>query len=360
MPPISALSKTDLVSTALGTEQALQPTWYTQETVTPAQAKAICNLHLTAAYLDWAGVPFNQAIRQGILTMAGALGIKVVRITNWSLNQSGFPADLAAVLPLHPDLIMTGGPVSPEEFGAIMQPAIAQGAYISTWALGATTWKTGQNEPLKAVVGYDFYNLGLQLAAAVHQAYPNGATVGYIHWINNALAIINREQGFLAGLKAYPNIHVVTQGGCTPNPAGACSGFANPTAGSAETYAQTFLSTNKNVNVLFAPWEDAAAIGEASAVTSLKLQNKVHIVTMDLSNEGAYQISHGGIIQIDMAEDMFGGGEMMLLSDALAKIGQDKHPFVLVPDAPTEHNNVRDAWVWMHGPNIPCPGTDCG
>src|SRR6266566_1792055 len=60
MPPVTTMPST---SAALGTKQALKPTWYTQLTVTPAQQKAICAKHLTAVYIDWDSVPFNQAIR---------------------------------------------------------------------------------------------------------------------------------------------------------------------------------------------------------------------------------------------------------------------------------------------------------
>jgi len=129
MPAISSMPST---SASLGTQQALKPTWYVNLKVTAAQQQAICAKHLTGVYMDWDAVPFNQAIREGIKDVFAALGIKLLRITNWSFNPSGFSGDLAAILPLHPDIILTGGPVSPEQFGAIMQPAISQRATVAT------------------------------------------------------------------------------------------------------------------------------------------------------------------------------------------------------------------------------------
>ncbi|HEY5058914.1 MAG TPA: substrate-binding domain-containing protein [Gaiellaceae bacterium] len=350
-PALSALPST---SASLGTKQSFRPVWYTALTVTPAQQKAICAKHLTGVYMDWAGVPFNQAIRWGITDVFKALGIKLLRITNWNLSTSAFPGNLAAVLPLHPNIILTGGPVSPEQFGAIMQPAISQGVTVATWGLGAKTLNTGSGQPLKAVVGYDFYHLGTELADAIHKAYPNGANFGYIHWVNNALAILNREQGMLDELKKFPNIHIITNG--KPSPTNPASGYTDPNGSLAFTLA--FLKAHPTVNLLFAPWEDNAAIGEAAAVKAAGMQGKVHIATMDLSTEGASQLVHNGTISIDMGEDMYDGGRSMALSAALSEIGAKIHPYVVVPVWPSTSANVLDSWNFMHGPDMPC-GSSC-
>src|SRR5207302_691644 len=107
-------------------------------------------------------------------------GINLLRITNWNIGSNGFVGDLGAVLPLKPNIVMTGGPISPEQFGAMIKPAIDSHATVTTWGLGATTLDTGTGKPLKTVVGYDFYQLGVQLADAIHQTYPDGANLGYI------------------------------------------------------------------------------------------------------------------------------------------------------------------------------------
>jgi ribose transport system substrate-binding protein len=351
VPPISSLPST---SADLGTKQKLKPTYWTSLSITPAQQKAICAKHLTGVYMDWAGVPFNQAIRWGITDVFKALGIKLLRITNWNLNGSAFPANLAAVLPLHPNIIMTGGPVSPAQFGAIMQPAANQGAAITTWALGAQTWDTGAGQPLKAVIGYDFYHLGTELADAIHQQYPNGVNFGYIHWVNDANAILNREQGMLDELKKYPNIHIITNG--TPSPKNPQSGFTDPNGSEAFTVA--FLKAHPEVQLLFAPWEDNAAIGESAAIKAAGMDGKVHIATMDLSTNGASQLVHHGAISIDMGEDMYDGGRSMAMSAALSELGAKFYPYVVVPTWPSTGANVEDSWNFMHGPDMPC-GSSC-
>ncbi len=346
MPPIQSMPST---SSSLGTQEALKPTWYTELKVTPEQQQAICAKHLTGVYLDWSGVPFNQAIREGIKDVFAALGIKLLRITDYSFNPSGFTGDLAAVLPLHPNIVMTGGAISPEQFATIMQPAVNQGAIVTTWGLGARQWKTGPGQPLKTVVGYDFYHLGTQLADAIHAAYPDGTNLGYIHWVNNSLAIHDREQGMLDELKKYSNIKVITNG--TASPDEPASGYTDFNASQAYTVA--FLKAHPDVNVLFAPWEDPPAIGESAAITALHLENTVHIATMDLGTQGATELVKGGVINIDMAQGMYDGGRSMALSAALSAIDGKIYPYIIVPTAPATKDNVNDAWVFMHGPNLP-------
>lgn len=334
----------------------LPGTWYNTVKITPDQAKQICEKKLTAVYLDWDAVPYNLAMRSGAKAVFDALGIKILRFANYSFNANGMAGVLSAILPLHPDLLVTGGTVNAAQFGAIIKPALDQGITVTTWSLGTPTLKIGQNEPIKAMVTYDFYNLGLQMADAIHKTWPNGANFGYIRWINDVDAIHVREQGLLDGLKKYKNIKIISNGPADPKSAG---GYTDPSAATA--YTQAFLTAHPEVNVLFAPWEDPPAIGEAAAIKALHLENKVKIATMDLGNAGARQVRTGGVISMDMAEDVYDGGRLMALTAAMAHMGWNKdHPFVIVPTFPvTKSTDMVAAWNFMHGPEVPCPKGDC-
>jgi ribose transport system substrate-binding protein len=343
-------------ATMLGAPEPLPAAWYNAVKVTPEQAKAICEKHLTAVYLDWSGVPYNLAMRSGAKAVFSALGIKIVRFADYSFNANGMAGVLTAILPLRPNILVTGGTVNAAQFAAIIKPAIDQGVTVTAWSLGSPTMKIGQDKPLKAMTTYDFYNLGLQMADAVHATWPNGANFGYIHWINDVDAIHARENGLLDGLKKYPNIKIVTNGEAKPgNPA---SGYSDPSGSTA--YTQAFLIAHPEVNVLFAPWEDPPAIGEGAAIKALHLEDKVKIATMDLGEAGAFQMRHKGIIAMDMAQDVYDGGRLMALTAALAAVGQNTHPYVMVPTFPvTTKTNMQDAWDFMHGPEVLCPKGSC-
>jgi ribose transport system substrate-binding protein len=343
-------------ATILGAADPMDPTWYNTVKVTAEQAKEICEKKLTAVYLDWSGVPYNLAMRSGAKAVFNALGIKILRFADYSFNANGMAGVLNAVLPLRPNILVTGGTVNPAQFAAILKPALDQGIVVTSWGIGSPTLKIGQKEQLKALITYDFYNLGLQMADAVHETWPDGANFGYIHWINDIYAIHARENGLLDGLKKYPNIKIITTG--EANPKNSASGYTDPS--NSTPYTQAFLTGHPQVNVLFAPWEDPPAIGEAAAIKALRLEDKVKVATMDLGEAGAYQIRHKGIIAMDMAQDVYDGGRMMALTAALSAIGQNTHPYVMVPTYPvTTKTDMEAAWDFMHGPEVRCPKGAC-
>ena len=349
-PPIEEMT---ITSADLGSFPDVAPVWYDTLTVTPEQVKAICELQLKAVFLDWADALYNQIIRSGLRLTFQALGIDLVRVTSFSFDPNGLAGNLASVLPLEPDIIITGGTVDPNQFAAIMQPAVDRGITIVSWGVGATGWETGPGGEITSMIGYDFYHLGRQMAAATCEQYPDGANLGYVHWINNISAIHLREQGFLDGLaEDCPQITVIADGG-PPDPKGSNSGFSDPNAAQADTAA--FLVRHPEVNVLFAPWEDPPALGIESAIKSAGLEGKVDIVTMDLGVAGANQLASDGTITVDMAQSIFDGGRSMALAAGLHAIGEEVPPFVIFPTFAATKDNLKDAWEFMHGPEFPLP-----
>jgi ribose transport system substrate-binding protein len=341
----------------MGAPQALSPVLWNQVKITPAEVKAVCQKHLTAVFLDWSNVTYNKAIDSGIRQEYQALGVNLLRVTDSEFSPSGTQGDLQAVLPLKPDIILTGGTINPGQMASIMAPAVGQHKTIVSWGVGSPGMRIGPDSPMKALVAYDWYYLGEQMAQAVHEAFPNGANLGYIHWINDVDAILLRESGFLDGLKKYPNIHVIAAGG-PANPAKPNSGFTDPSG--AEAYTEAFLQSHKNVNVIFAPWENPPGLGEMAAIKALHLQKKVSVVTMDLAEAGAASLRQHGLIKVDMAQDVYDGGRLMALLSALAAAHQKYPPFVNFPTFAATSSNVKVAWDFMHGPQFPCAASVCG
>lgn len=348
VPPIEQMT---VRSSDLGTDQSYKPTWWNTLELTPDEVQKVCDKNLTAVYLDWDKVLYNQAIRQGTKDVLAALNIKVLRETSFNFDPNGLQGDLQAVLPLNPDIIFTGGTIDPNQMATLLQPARAKGIEIVSWGVGAKGWEIGLGKPMASMAAYDWRALGLQMAKAVCAKYPDGANLGWLHWINNVLPIHLREQGFLDGLKKCPQIKVISDGG-PPDPAKPNSGYKDPNAAQATTEA--FLVRHPEVNVLFAPWEDPPALGEEAAIRSKGKIGKVDIVTMDLGTTGAKELKNKGTITVDMAQDIYDGGRAMGLTAAMAAIGKAPPPFVIVPTFATTGSNLEDAWDMMHGPEFPC------
>ena len=348
-----AIEEMTITSGDLGSLPDVAPAWYDTLTVTPEQVKEICEQELTAVFLDWADALYNQIIRSGQRLTLQAMGIDLTRVTSFSFDPNGLAGNLASVLPLEPDIIFTGGTIDPNQFAAIMQPAVDQGITIISWGVGANGWETGPEGEITSMIGYDFYQLGRQMAVAVCEKYPDGANLGYVHWINNINAIHLREQGFLDGLaEDCPQITVIADGG-PADPKGSNSGFSDPNAAQADTAA--FLVRHPEVNVLFAPWEDPPGLGIESAIKSSGLEGQVDIVTMDLGVAGANQLATDGTITVDMAQSIFDGGRSMALAAGLHAIGEEVPPFVIFPTFAANSENLPDAWEFMHGPEFPLP-----
>ena len=174
----------------------------------------------------------------------------------------------------------------------LLEPARAKGIQIVSWGVGAKGWEIGKGKPMTSMVAYDFYALGQQMGKAVCEKYPDGAKLGYLHWINNFSSIRLREQGFLDTLKKdCPKIEVIADGG-PPDPTKPNSGYKDPNASQPTTEA--FLTRHPEVNVLFGAWEDPPALGQIAAIRSRKKLGKVDIVTMDLGPTGAEQLKAQG------------------------------------------------------------------
>ena len=232
------------------------------------------------------------------------------------------------------------------------------GIKIYSWGVAADGWEIGQGKQIASLVGYDWYALGQNMATAVCAKYPDGANLGWLHWINNIAVIHLREQGFLDGLaQKCPNIKVISDGG-PADPAGNNSGYSDPNAAEADT--QAFLVRHPEVNVIFAPWEDPPGLGEESAIKSAGLEGKVDIVTMDLGVAGATELADpNGTIKVDMAQDIYDGGRVEALIAGLNAIGQPIPAFVNVPTMAASADNLQDAWDFMHGPEFACPVSPC-
>lgn len=355
--PSTSQIKFDNTADKMGAPQALVAVPSSQVKITPAEVKTICNKHLTAVFLDWSNVTYNKAIDSGIQQVYKALGIKLLRITDSEFSANGLQGDLSSVMPLNPNIVLVGGTIDPNQMASIMSPVVAAKKTLVAWGDSGPGLNIGPGKQQQALIAYDWYYLGLQMADAVHQAYPNGANLGYIHWINDTDAILLREAGFLAGLKKYPNIHVITSGG-PADPKASNSGFSDPS--NSESYTEAFLQAHPTVNVIFAPWEDPPGLGEEAAIKALHLQNKVSVVTMDLAEGGATSLRENGVIKVDMAEDVYDGGRMMAITSALAAAGLKYPDFINVPTYAVTGSNVTTAWNFMHGPQYSCKPAVCG
>lgn len=321
--------------------QGPQPAWYNSLKITPQQVAEIRDKHLTAAILNWSDAVYNVAVANGAKHIFDALGIKVVAETNWNFDPGTLSRQLSSVLLKHPDIILTGGTLTPQNAPQILAPAVAQNVKIALMSAGAdpNLWTAGKQ--FVNFISYPTYLLGQTIADAIHKEYPNGAKIGMIYWKTTTPIVTQRDQGFVDGLKKYPNLQLVVK-----------SGFADPSQSG--SVASAMLLKNKDLNVIYAPWDSPPGDAVAAAIRASGNTN-VKMVSLDIGDTGAKGIRDGNIVLEESAEDVYDWGTTAALSAALSSIGQSVPPFLVTPVYACTKDNLTECWNFMHGPGLPLP-----
>jgi ribose transport system substrate-binding protein len=311
--------------------------------ITPEDVAAIRELGLKAAFLNWSGVPYNQAFEHGIRRAFDELGVELVAVTNFEFDPVKAASDVQNVLPLDPDIIITGV-LSPEVWPGILQPARDRGITIEMWSQGVEGWEVGTGKDICNISSYDPAYDGATVADGIHKRYPDGAKVGVIRWSIDHPVVRGRDQGFLDKLASYGNLEVVAD---LP--------MANPT--DAQEVAAALITQHPDVEVIYAPWDSPPAEGIVAAIRAAG-RDDIKVATMDLGFVGATGIAHDGIIFHDTAQAVYEGGRTMAIASALCRLGKDVPPFLIVPTYGVDKDNLNSGWLYMHGPDIVLPEED--
>jgi ribose transport system substrate-binding protein len=251
-------------------------------------------------------------------------------------------SDLLNVLPLDPDIIITGV-LDPAQWPAILKPALDKGVIIQMWSQGVQGWTVGKE--LCGISSYDPPSLGAAVAEAIHAKYPDGANVGVIRWSFNHPVVKSRDQGFLDTLMKYPNLKVVAD-------------LPMDDPNKADGVASALITRHPEVQVIYAPWDSPPAEGIIAGIRASG-RDDIKVATMDLGVTGATEIAKDGIIFNDAGEAVYEGGRTMAIAAAKCRLGGQSRasvpPYTIVPVYGVDKSNLKEGWDYMHGPAIPLP-----
>ncbi len=319
------------------------PTNYSDIKITQADVDAIRAKHWRAVFLNWSGVPYNQSFTFGMKQAFSELGINLVATTDFEFDAVQANAQVQDVLPLNPDILITGV-LDPTQWPGILQPAVQRGMTITMWSQGVQGWQVGPGKQLCNITSYDPAYLGVTVADEIHKQYPNGANVGVIRWTFNHPVVKGRDAGFLNELAKYPNLKIVAD-------------VPMPDPNHADVVASALITKYPQVNVIYGPWDSPPSEGIEAAVRASG-RSDIKIATMDLGFTGAHDIAHQGTIFSDSGEAVFEGGRTMAIASALCRLGKSVPPFTIVPTFGVDKTNLDSAWLYMHGPDVPLPTAD--
>lgn len=341
MPDWLVLPDTDTLA-GRSDPEGHEPTWFTEVQMTQAEVDEVRELGLKAAFVNWDDVPFNKAFEYGADRAFAELGIDVVARTNFEFDAAKASADIQNVLALDPDIILTGV-LDTAQWPAILQPAVDAGVTVVLYSQGAEGWKSG--EELCTVVDVDTQTFGSSVADGIHKQYPDGANVGVIRWSFNHPAVVARDKGFMDQLATYPNLEVVAD-----------LWMDDPNA--ADAVASALLTRAPEVEVIYAPWDSPPAEGILSALRAAGRED-VGIATLDLGVTSASEIRSGGPIFHASGSGAYEAGRTMAVSASKCVLGGESKaevpPYVIFPAFGADASNLEEAWLYMHGPDIPLP-----
>jgi ribose transport system substrate-binding protein len=309
--------------------------------MTQSDVDAIRAKHWKAVFLNWSGVPYNQSFTFGMRRAFGELGIDLVATTDFEFDAVQANAQMQDVLPLNPDIIITGV-LDPAQWPGILQPAVDKGMTITMWSQGVKGWQVGKQ--LCNITSYDPAYDGATVADGIHKWYPNGANVGVIRWTFNHPVVKGRDQGFLNELGKFSNLKVVAD-----------LGMDDPNK--ADAVASALITRHPEVQVIYGPWDSPPSEGIEAAIRASG-RSDIKIATMDIGFTGAHDIAHQGIIFHDTGQSVYEGGRTMAMASAMCRLGKKVPPFLIVPTFGVDKSNLNSAWLYMHGPNIPLPAAD--
>jgi ribose transport system substrate-binding protein len=317
------------------------PADYSELEITADDVAAIREMGWKAAFLNWSGVPYNQAFTHGIERAFDELGINLVATTNFEFDAVKANSDVLNVLPLEPDIIITGV-LDPTQWPGILQPALDAGITIEMWSQGVEGWEVG--DELCNITSYDPAYDGATVADGIAKWYPDGAQVGVIRWSFNHPVVIGRDQGFLDRLAEYPNLEVIAD-------------LPMDDPNRADVVASALITQFPDVDVIYGPWDSPPAEGIVAAIRAAG-RDDIKVATMDLGFTGAHEIATDGIIFHDTAQAVYEAGRTMAIASALCRLGKEVPPFLVVPTYGVDKENLNSGWQYMHGPDIPLPEED--
>jgi ribose transport system substrate-binding protein len=339
IPPIEELAKDP------GYYGDVTPVNFNDLAITAEDVEAIRGMGLKAAFLNWSGVPYNQAFTHGIERAFDELGINLVATTNFEFDAVKASADVQNVLPLDPDIIITGV-LDPTVWPGILQPARERDITITMWSQGVEGWEVGHDQDICTISSYDPAYDGATVADGIGKHYPDGAKVGMIHWSFNHPVVIGRDQGFRDRLAELGDQYEMITDMPMDDP------------NRAQEVAAALITRFPDVEVIYGPWDSPPAEGIVAAIRAAGRENDIKVATMDLGFVGAHEIAHDGIIFHDTAQAVYEGGRTMAIASALCRAGKEVPPFILVPTYGVDRDNLNTGWLYMHGPDIPLPPED--
>ena len=300
-------------------------------TLTDDELAKIKNMHATAAIvMHYGGNDWAQAQINGLQTQFAAMGIKVIAVTDAGFKPEKQVADLETIMAQKPNIIVS-----------IPTDPVATAAAYRAVAEAGTKLVFMDNVPAGFVAGKDYvssvsadnYGNGVASAHLMAKALGGKGQIGLIFHAADFFVTKQRYNAFKATIASdYPDIKIVAE-----------QGIGGPDfSGDADKAASAILTSNPNLNGIWAVW-DVPAEGVISAARVAGRDDLV-ITTCDLGENVAISMAQGGFVKGLGAQRPYSQGVTEAKLAGYGLLGKQAPAFVALPALPVTRDTLVEGW----------------
>jgi ribose transport system substrate-binding protein len=311
------------------------PTPASSVTLTGEEMTKIKDMKATAAIvMHYGGNDWSRAQVAGLKDQFAAMGIEVIAVTDAGFKPEKQVADIETVMAQNPSIIVSV-PTDPAATAGAYLAAAAKGVKIVFMENVPPGMKVGKD--YVSVVSADNYGNGVAAAHLMAKALDGKGDIGLIF---HAADFFVTKQRYVAFKKTiadfYPDIKIVAE-----------QGIGGPDfTGDADKAASAILTSNPNINGIWAVW-DVPAEGVISAARTAGRDDLI-ITTIDLGENVAINMASGGFVKGLGAQRPFDQGVNEALLAGYGLIGKQAPEFVALPALPVTKDNLLEAWKTVY------------
>ena len=292
-----------------------------------------------AIVMHYAGNDWSQAQIAGLKEQFGKMGIDIIAVTDAGFKPEKQVADIETVLAQKPNIIVSI-PTDPVATAEAYRKAAEQGVklvFMDNVPKGLTAGKD-----YVSVVSADNYGNGVAAAHLMAKALKGKGKIGLVFHAADFFVTRQRLDGFKNTIQEnYPDIKIVGE-----------QGIGGPDfTGDADKAASALLTSNRDLNAIWAVW-DVPAEGVISAARAAGKDNLV-ITTCDLGLNVAIDMAQNGFVKGLGAQRPFDQGVTEALLAGYGLLGKEAPAYIALPALPVTHDNLLEGWKEVYHQDAP-------
>jgi ribose transport system substrate-binding protein len=295
---------------------------------------------VTAAIsMHFMGNDYSNTQVSALKEQFGKMGIEVIAVTDANFKPEKQTSDIETILAKKPDILVSI-PTDAVAMAPAYMKAAQQGVKIIFMSQAGAGMKPGKD--YTSIISADDYGNGVASGYLMARELGGKGKIGVIYHDADFPTTKLRYDGFMDTIKKYPGITVALK-----------QGIAGPDfPGDAEKATSAFLLKEPEIKGIWGVW-DVPADGIMAAARNAGRDKDIIITTEDLGKNAAIEIAKGGMIKGTGAQGVYQAGVAEAKAGAMAVLGKEVPPFIVVNAMPVDKSNVLDSWKKIYNSDPP-------